>query len=155
MPRWIESAPNIMRWGHVETTARVRWGECDSQGHAYYGSYIPWFDLGRETYALEVGVEFWKYKIATTEFQVRYHAPARYLDDLVIKTWAITPIVQLKCYYEIYRKQGGQLIAEAHSCHVVVDPAGGLRMRAPRELHDRFEKFLADKKAAITGTGTS
>lgn len=143
-----------MRWGHVETTAKVRWGECDFQGHAYYGNYIPWFDLGREAYALEVGVDFWNYKITTTEVEMRFHTPAKYLDDLVIKTWAITPTAQLECYYEIYRKQGRQLLAEAHSCHALVDPKRGLRMRAPQDFHDKFEAYLAEKKAALSGAGT-
>ena len=73
MPRWVESAPKVMRWGYVETTATVRWNECDGQGHAYYGSYVPWCDLGREAFALAVGVPYWKYKITTTEFHIRYH----------------------------------------------------------------------------------
>ncbi|MGC4897156.1 acyl-CoA thioesterase [Micromonospora sp. DT31] len=152
MPRWVESAPKVMRWGYVETTATVRWGECDGQGHAYYGSYIPWFDLGREAFALAVGVDFWNYTITTTEFHVRYHTPAKYLDELVIKTWATTPTARLDCYYEIYRRPGSQLIAEGRSGHALVDPrAGGLRMRAPDSFHDKFEEFL-DIQQAKGGT---
>ena len=77
MPRWVEKAPRVMRWGFVETSARVRWGECDVQGHAYYGSYIPWCDLGRESFALAVGVDYWNYKITTGEFHIRFHTPAQ------------------------------------------------------------------------------
>src|SRR5439155_27374547 len=112
MPRWVQTAPRIMRFGYVATSTRVRWSECDGQGHAYYGSYIPWFDLGREAFALAVGVDYWKYSITTTELRVRFHQPARYLDDLLIHTWAATPTARLDCYYEIYRRQGRQLIAE-------------------------------------------
>src|ERR671923_3003844 len=84
MPRLVQSATNIMRDISAEATARVRWGECDLQGHAYYASYIPWFDLGRETFALAMGGDYRKYQIATTDLQVRYHVPAKYLDELVI-----------------------------------------------------------------------
>jgi acyl-CoA thioester hydrolase len=150
MPRWVESAPKIMRWGYVETTAKVRWAECDGQGHAYYGSYVPWFDLGREAFALAAGVDFWNYKITTTEFHARFHASANYLDDLVIKTWAATPTARLDCHYEIYRKVGGQLIAEARSSHALVDPKAGLRMRAPEAFHEKFEAFL-DRQQAGNG----
>lgn len=152
MPRWIQSEPSIMRFGYVETGARVRWGECDAQGHAYYGNYIPWFDLGREAFALSVGVDFWNYKITTTDFAVRFHTPALYLDDLVIRTWTLTPTARLDCFYEIYRKRGNQLIAEGRSSHALVDPARGLRMRAPAEFHEKFEKFLADRAAQGPGT---
>ena len=148
MARWIQTAPKIMRWGYVETSTRVRWGECDGQGHAYYGSYIPWIDLGRESFALAVGVDFWNYKITTTELHVRFHVPAKYLDDLVIKTWAATPTARLDCYYEIYRQAGNQLIMEARSSHALVDPARGLRMRAPEEFHAKFEAFLDAQKGA-------
>lgn len=151
MPRWIQSEPDLMRFGFVETYARVRWGECDGQGHAYYGSYIPWFDLGRESFALSVGVEFWNYMITTTDFAVRYHVPARYLDDLVIRTWARTPTARLDCFYEISRKRGGQLVAEGRSSHALVDPAAGLRMRAPEVFHDRFEQFLAERQTSAPG----
>jgi acyl-CoA thioester hydrolase len=140
-----------MRFGYVETATRVRWGECDGQGHAYYGSYIPWFDLGREAFALSVGVEFWKYKITTTDFQVRFRTPALYLDDLAIRTWALTPTARLDCFYEIYRKKGNQLIAEGRSSHALVDPAKGLRMRAPDVFHEKFEQFLATRSSAGPG----
>lgn len=151
MPRWILSEPTIMRFGYVETTTRVRWGECDGQGHAYYGSYIPWFDLGREAFALSVGVEFWKYKITTTDFSVRFRTPALYLDDLAIRTWALTPTARLDCFYEIYRKKGNQLIAEGRSSHALVDPAKGLRMRAPDVFHEKFEEFLASRTSVGPG----
>ena len=147
MPRWVESAPRVMRWGYVETTARVRWGECDGQRHAYYGSYIPWFDLGREAFALTVGVDYRSYQITTTEFHVRFHQPALYLDDLVIRTWATTPTARLDCYYEIYRKVGNQLIAEARSGHALVD-GNGLKMRAPDAFHKKFEEFLDRQRIA-------
>ena len=147
MPRWVESAPKLMRWGYVETTAKVRWSECDGQGHAYYGSYVPWCDLGREAFALAAGVDYWNYKITTTEFHIRYHTPAKYLDDLIIKTWATTPTARLDCYYEIYRKVGGQLICEARSGHALVDPKAGLRMRAPESFHQKFEAFLDRQRA--------
>jgi acyl-CoA thioester hydrolase len=145
MPRWVENAPQVMRRGFVEATARVRWGECDGQGHAYYGSYVPWFDLGREAFALAVGVDYWNYQITTTELHVRYHQPAKYLDDLVIRTWAATPTARLDCYYEIYRQPGGQLIAEARSGHALVGE-NGLRMRAPEHFHEKFEAFLASPR---------
>jgi len=150
MPRWVETASKIMRWGYVETAATVRWNECDGHGIAYYGNYVPWCDLGREAFALAVGVDYWNYKITTTEFHVRYHTSAKYLDDLLIKTWAATPTVRLDCYYEIYRKHGGQLVCEARSAHALVDPKAGLKMRAPDSFHEKFEAFLDQQK---TGRG--
>jgi acyl-CoA thioester hydrolase len=130
MPRW------------VETFTRVRWGECDLQGHAYYGSYIPWCDLGRETLGLALGIDYVKYTLMTAEFKIRYHRPANYLDDLRIRCWATTPTARLDVHYQIFRKLGGQLLAEANSTHALVG-ANGLKMVAPKEFHEKFEAFLA------------
>lgn len=146
MPRWVETAPRVMRWGYVETAARVRWSECDGQRHAYYGNYMAWCDLGREAFALAAGVDYWNYQITTTEFHIRFHSPAVYLDDLLIRTWATTPTARLDCFYEIYRKKGGQLIAEAKSGHALVDLKKGLRMRAPDSFHEKFEAFLDSRR---------
>ncbi|TJZ59239.1 acyl-CoA thioesterase [Streptomyces piniterrae] len=145
MPRLVQSATNIVRDVSVEATTRVRWGECDLQGHAYYGSYIPWFDLGREKYALDIGADYRKYQIATTDLQVRYHGAAKYLDDLVIKTWAATPRT-LTYYYEIYRKNGGQLIAEARTVHAFVDAETGTLTKIPEEMHQAFVEFLESRR---------
>jgi len=153
MPRWVENAPRLMRWGYVETSARVRWGECDVQGHAYYGSYIPWCDLGREAFALAAGLQYGDFMITTTEFHMRFHTSAKYLDDLVIRTWATTPKARLDCYYEIYRREGGQLIMEARSGHALVDDKLGLRMQPPDDFRDRVESFLDRQRVANRSPG--
>ncbi|MFI8930384.1 acyl-CoA thioesterase [Streptomyces sp. NPDC053474] len=141
MPRLVQSATHIMRDVSVAAAARVRWGECDLQGHAYYASYIPWFDLGREKFALDVGADYRKYQIATTDLYVRYHQPAKYLDELVIRTWAAAPGT-LTYYYEIYRKNGGQFIAEARTVHAFVDAERGVLTKIPDDMHHAFVKFL-------------
>ncbi len=137
MPRW------------VETTARVRWGECDIQGHAYYGSYVPWCDLGREALGLALGIDYVKYTLMTTDFKIRFHRPAKYLDELRIRCWATTPTARLDVHYEIYRKIGNQLLAEASSTHALVGE-NGLRIVAPEEFHEKFEAFLAGHEPHVT-----
>jgi acyl-CoA thioester hydrolase len=106
---------------------------------------VPWCDLGREAFALAAGVDFWNYIITTVEFHIRYHQPALYLDELAIRTWASTPTARLDCYYEIYRKQGGQLVCEGRSSHALLDRDKGLRMRAPEAFHEKFEAFIKNQ----------
>ncbi len=149
MPRWVETAPRIMRQAFVETSARVRWSECDLQRHAYYGNYMTWCDLGREAFALAAGVDYRDYLVTTTEFHIRFHTPAHYLDDLLIRTWTAPLTIRLDCHYEIYRKTGGQLIAEAKSQHALVDPQKGLRLTGPASWHEKFEAFLENRKASL------
>ncbi|GAA2828480.1 acyl-CoA thioesterase [Kribbella solani] len=146
MPRWVETAPRIVSWGYVETAVQVRWSECDLQRHAYYGNYMVWCDLGREAFALAVGVNYLDYQFTTTEFRIRFHTPAYYRDELLVRTWSSTPQARLDCHYEIYRKAGRQLIAEATSRHALVDSEKGLRVKGPSEFHDIFEAFLESKR---------
>ncbi|MEW2529940.1 acyl-CoA thioesterase [Streptomyces sp. NPDC047071] len=150
MPRLVQSATHIMRDVSVAAAARVRWGECDLQGHAYYASYIPWFDLGRERFALHVGADYRKYQIATTDLHVRYHRPAKYLDELVIRTWAAAPGT-LTYYYEIYRKNGGQLLAEARTIHAFVDAERGVLTKIPDDMHHAFVEFLESYRKRKNG----
>ena len=93
------------------------------------------------------GVDYQKYMFTTTEFHIRYHTSARYLDELVVKCWAATPHFRLDCYYEIYRKVGNQLLCEAKSSHALVDPKRGLQMGGAM-FHDQFEAYLNRQDAA-------
>lgn len=127
------------RW--VEARTRVRWSECDLQGHAYYGSFVPWCDLGREELGLALAIPYVKYQLLTTSFDIRFHQPARYLDELLIRCWATTPTARLDVKYEIFRVPGNTLLARAKSQHALVDHTG-LKIVAPPEFHLRFEAFL-------------
>ena len=127
------------RW--VEAHTRVRWSECDLQGHAYYGSFVPWCDLGRETLGLALSIPYTRYQLLTTSFSIKYHQPANYLDELLIRCWATTPTARLDVNYQIFRVPGNTLLADATSQHALVD-ATGLKMVAPPEFHLRFDAFL-------------
>src|SRR3954454_12245144 len=74
------------------TAIRVRYVECDMQGHAFNGHYLTWFDLahtealraatGRSYQELvsDHGVDF-----VVAESNVRYLSPAHYDDVLEIE----------------------------------------------------------------------
>lgn len=77
---------------------RVRYGETDQMGYCYYGNYASYFEVGRVEAMRSLGLS---YKILEEElnvmlpvshFEVDYHKPALYDDELTIET----SIVELK-----------------------------------------------------------
>lgn len=136
MPRW------------VETTTRVRWHEVDSQGVVYYGNYLHWCDLGREALAEAIGLEYTAVEVMTVEFRLRYRRPARYGDEVLIRTTMDWPrAARFVFRYEIYRKLGRELLAEGYSVHILLT-RHGLRLGLDPYLHDKFVAFLGTPRGA-------
>jgi acyl-CoA thioester hydrolase len=74
------------------TALRVRYVECDMQGHVFNGHYLTWFDLAHtEALRAVTGVGYQELvarhdiDLVVAESQVRYLAPAFYDDVLEIE----------------------------------------------------------------------
>jgi len=122
-----------------ECSFRVRYGETDQMGFAYYGRYAEWFEVARvealrslgSTYK---GLEEGGVLLPVLDLHVRYHKPARY-DDLITVRTVITamPSARIAFRYEVFG-QGGELLTEASTTLVFVDRATMRPRRVPEEL---------------------
>jgi acyl-CoA thioester hydrolase len=70
---------------------RVRYGETDQMGYAYYGVYAQYFEVGRVEALRELGMTYRSMEekgimLPVSEFNVRYKAPARYDDAITVQT---------------------------------------------------------------------
>ena len=70
---------------------RVRYAETDRMGHAYYGAYMAWLEVGRVEYLRARGVTYRRleeegFLLPVREAHVEYLAPARYDDLLTVRT---------------------------------------------------------------------
>ncbi|HLH09766.1 MAG TPA: thioesterase family protein, partial [Terriglobales bacterium] len=91
------------------TTLRVRYAETDQMGVVYYANYLVWFEVGRTEFCRQHGFEYRDMEredglcIIVAEAQCRYKAPARYDDEILIKT-RLTAVRRrvLVFGYEIY-----------------------------------------------------
>ena len=110
-----------------KTRVRVRYAETDQMGVVYHANYLIWFEIGRVELMRQHGLNYSQMEaeegcgIAVAEAKVRYKAPARYDDDLVIETRVVKargPIVHFG--YRIVREQDGALLCEGETIHVVV-----------------------------------
>lgn len=70
---------------------RVRYGDTDQMGFAYYANYLRWFEIGRAEMLRAAGrsyreVEEGGVSLPVLEAWCRYREPARYDDALAIET---------------------------------------------------------------------
>jgi len=70
---------------------RVRYGDTDMMGFAYYANYLRWFEIGRAEMLRSLGMSYREVeeggiKLPVLEAACRYLEPARYDDEIAIET---------------------------------------------------------------------
>jgi len=112
-----------------ETRIRVRYAETDQMGVVYHSNYLIWFEVGRVELIRQLGLDYKSMEreegagIAVVEATVRYKAPARYDDELIVRT-RIAGVrgSVLRFTYNIYRAEDNLLLTEGATTHLVVGP---------------------------------
>jgi len=109
-----------------ETTLRVRYAETDQMAVVYHSNYIIWFEVGRVELLRQLGFSYLEMEqdglnLPVVEVKCRYKHPARYDDEILIRTRLSQMRTSLlRFQYELLRKADGRLLAEGESVHVVV-----------------------------------
>jgi acyl-CoA thioester hydrolase len=111
-----------------ETTIRVRYAETDQMGVVYHSNFIIWFEVGRVELLRQLGFEYAAMEreddchIAVVDVRVRYKSPARYDDQVLVRTQLKNVRDSLLHFtYEVARAADGTLLAEGETTHLVVD----------------------------------
>jgi acyl-CoA thioester hydrolase len=137
-----------------ETTLRVRYAETDQMAVVYYANYINWFEVGRTEMLRQLGLTYRQMEedgmvLPVVEVKCRYKHPARYDDEITIRTWVVHLRASfLRFQYEVARKSDGRLLAEGESVHVVV----GRDMKRTHLTEKYRDVLLAVVGAAETAT---
>src|ERR1700735_2370377 len=82
----------VIEQGYAEARVRVRYAETDQMGVVYHANYLIWFEVGRVEFIRQLGLDDKSMEqeegcgIAVVDVSVRYKAPARYDDELVVQT---------------------------------------------------------------------
>ena len=83
-----------------ETTLRVRYAETDQMAVVYHSNYIIWFEVGRTEMLRQLGLSYREMEedgmvLPVVEVKCRYKHPARYDDEITIRTWVAQ--MELRC----------------------------------------------------------
>src|SRR6185503_5026559 len=95
-----------------EVKIRVRYGETDRMGYAYYGNYAEYFEVARVESLRELGMNYKDLEdsgiiLPVYTFNVKYMKPAFYDDLLTIKCFIKElPKTRLLFHYETYNEKG-------------------------------------------------
>ena len=104
----------------------MRYAETDQMSVVYHSNYLIWFEVGRVELLRQLGFSYLEMEqdglnLPVVEVRCRYKHPARYDDEITIRTWiAQMRTSLLRFEYELVRKSDGRLLAEGESVHVVV-----------------------------------
>jgi acyl-CoA thioester hydrolase len=112
----------------VETRIRVRYAETDQMGVVYYANYLIWMEVGRVELCKSFGFNYRDMEredgilMAVVEANCRYSAPARFDDEVIVKTWveAAHPRM-IRFAYEMTLAEGGHRLASGFTRHMLVD----------------------------------
>ncbi len=123
----------------VETSFRVRYAETDAMGVVYHAEYLVWFEVGRGEYFRAHGEDYveWEqqgYYLPVSEIYARYHAPARYGDPVIVRTWlAKVRSRGLRLEYEVNHAETQQRLVSGWTKHICMD-AQGRASRLPADM---------------------
>lgn len=127
---------------------RVRYGETDQMGVAYYGRYLDWFEMGRTELCRSYGRTYrdWEAEgilLPVVEAGCRYKSSLFYDDEITIETHIseVTNVsVTFRC--RVFRAADGKLAAEGWTRHAFVSKDGRL-LRRGNPLADWMRGHLA------------
>jgi acyl-CoA thioester hydrolase len=130
---------------YVETPLRVRYAETDQMGVVYYANYLVWMEIGRTDFCIQAGFRYRDLEeatgcgIAVSEASCRYRAPARYDDEILVRTrLARLRRRALDFDYEILNARTEQTLARGRTSHIVV----ALDSSRPRTLPEAYYEIL-------------
>lgn len=131
-----------------EARVRVRYAETDQMGVVYHSNYLVWFEIGRVELIREMGLNYKQMEeqdgcgISVVDVHIRYRAPARYDDELVIETRLLAARgAVIKFGYRILRVADGVLLCEGETVHVCVGK-DMKKMCLPPKYAERFAAHL-------------
>ena len=134
---------------------RVRYGDTDQMGFAYYANYLRWFEIGRAEMLRSLGksyrdVEDDGVTLPVVEARCRYLEPARYDDALAIETGVLVlRRASVRFAYRVVREADGVLLAHGETEHCFLDRSGK-PSRAPASLAELLERAPRAESSAST-----
>jgi len=111
-----------------ESRLRVRYAETDQMGVVYHANHFIWFEIGRVELMRQLGFAYRDLErehecfIPVVDARCRYKAPARYDDEIIVRTHLKNVRESILHFgYELVRVGDGELLAEGETTHMILD----------------------------------
>jgi acyl-CoA thioester hydrolase len=113
-----------------EVRFRVRYAETDQMGVVYHANYLIWMEIGRVELVRQCGHNYKDLEhsagilLSVVEAQCRYVYPARYDDEIIVRTEVVRASSRLMEFsYEIYSAEPHRLLATGSTKHLWLNRA--------------------------------
>ncbi len=137
----------------IETRFRVRYAETDQMGIVYHANYIIWMEVGRVEYCRAAGIRYRDMErddgilLAVVEANCRYASPAKYDDEVIVRTWIEQAHPRLVRFgYEIREAETSRVFATGETKHVFCD-----RAHRPLKLPEKYRPAFGIGPAMSAG----
>lgn len=135
----------------TEETIRVRYGETDQMGHAYYANYLYWFEQARSRWCRDRNFTYSAMEaegilLPVVEAHVRYRGEVLYDDEICVRLWVSEmKRASLRFSYEIRKAGEDRVLTEGYTWHVTMG-----RERKPMTIPDRLRALCEADLAHIS-----
>jgi acyl-CoA thioester hydrolase len=127
---------------------RVRYGETDMMGYLYYGNYAQLYEIGRVEMMRSIGLSYRKmeekYRVMmpVVEVQARYIKPARYDEELTIRTTLQSLPGRIITFFNDILSEDGHVIHRATVRLVFINMDTGKAVACPPYLMDGLKSYF-------------
>jgi len=137
----------------TEERIRVRYGETDQMGHAYYANYFYWFEQARGAWCRARGftykqLEGMGYFLPVVEAQAAYKGEVHYDDWIVIRVWVSEQRrASMRFDYEVVNESTGKVTTTGYTWHVLMGQATRRAVTMPPEVREMIDRDPANCSA--------
>jgi acyl-CoA thioester hydrolase len=107
-----------------DSLIKVRYVETDQMGIVHHSNYYHWFEVGRGDFLKQAGANYEEIEkegvmVPLIETHCIYKSPAKYDDDLIIRTKIESLIpTRVEFSYKVIRTADEKVLAEGETSHV-------------------------------------
>ncbi len=132
----------------VETEIKIRFSEVDSMSIVWHGSYVKYFEDGREAFGKKYNIGYLDaynngFHIPLVKLNFNYIKSLKYNDIAILKTTYIdSPAAKINFEYELRRKSDNELITTGESMQIFTNKSGELQLTTPEFVREWKKKYL-------------
>jgi acyl-CoA thioester hydrolase len=123
---------------------RVRYPETDPMGYLHHSRFLQYFELGRIELLRATGISYADLEragvfFAVVKAEVRYKAPVRFDDELILKT-RVTRKTHVRIEHTYELRRGELVVAEGATTIASVDREGKVIVMPPEVFNATLDR---------------